>query len=248
MPLTDPLMLLIISLTFMLAGMVKGIAGMGLPTVALAILTVALDLPTAMGLLLIPSFCTNLWQVFSGGEIGIVIRRCWTFLLPATLLVPLGGISLSVIDTSLLSSLLGLVLIGYAAISLLGLTLVIVERKQLWAGPLCGAVNGILTGMTGSFAVPGVIYLQGIGFNRTQLIQAMGMLFTLSTLALGVSLSGHELLSEKQMMVSALGLIPAICGMLIGQRIRSHLSEQLFRKAFFTALLLLGGYILVSID
>lgn len=254
MPLTDPLMfsidplmLLILGLTFMLAGMVKGVTGMGLPTVTLAILTVVLDLPTAMGLLLIPSFCTNLWQAFSGGETSIIVRRCWAFFIPATLLIPLGGVSFSFIDASFLSSLLGVVLMGYAAISLLGLKLVIDENKQLWAGPLCGAVNGILTGMTGSFVVPGVIYLQGIGLNRTQLIQAMGMLFTLSTLALGVSLSGHELLSEKQMMVSALGLIPAILGMLIGQRIRSHLSEQLFRKVFFTALLLLGGYILLSI-
>lgn len=248
MALADPLMLLIISLTFVLAGMVKGITGMGLPTVTLAILTVALDLPTAMGLLLIPSFCTNLWQAFSGGQIGYIARRCWLFLLPATLLIPVGGLSLSLIDASFLASLLGVVLIGYAAVSLLGLTLVIDENKQRWAGPLCGAVNGILTGMTGSFVVPGVIYLQGIGFNRTQLIQAMGMLFTLSTLALGVSLSGNELLSEKQMMVSALGLIPAIAGMLIGQRIRSHLSEQLFRKVFFTALLLLGSYIFLSIS
>ncbi|MBQ0783122.1 MAG: sulfite exporter TauE/SafE family protein [Amphritea sp.] len=243
----DPLMLLTISLTFMLAGMVKGITGMGLPTVTLAILTVVLDLPTAMGLLLIPSFCTNLWQAFSGGAVGIVVRRCWAFLLPATLLVPLGGMSLLFIDTSLLSSLLGAVLISYAAVSLLGLKLIIDENKQRWAGPLCGAVNGMLTGMTGSFAVPGVMYLQGIGFNRTQLIQAMGILFTLSTLALGVSLNGNELLSERQMMLSALGLIPAIAGMLIGQRIRSHLSEQLFRKVFFTALLLLGGYILLSV-
>ncbi|BBB25960.1 sulfite exporter TauE/SafE family protein [Amphritea japonica] len=247
MPVTDPLMLLIISLTFMLAGMVKGVTGMGLPTVTLAILTVVSDLPTAMVLLLIPSFCTNLWQACRGGEMGNIVRRCWAFLLPATLLIPLGGVSLSFIDTSYLSLLLGVVLISYAVISLFGLTLVIGDDKQRWAGPLCGAVNGILTGMTGSFVVPGVIYLQGIGLNRTQLIQAMGMLFTLSTLALGISLGDNALLSEQQMILSALGLIPAIAGMLIGQRIRRRLSEQLFRRLFFTALLLLGGYILLTI-
>lgn len=242
----EPLMLLIISLTFMLAGMVKGVTGMGLPTVTLAILTVVWDLPTAMALLLIPSFCTNLWQAFSGGEMGAIVRRCWAFLLPATFLIPLGGVSLSFIDTSFLSSLLGVVLVSYAAISLCGLRLVIDDDKQRWAGPVCGAVNGVLTGMTGSFVVPGVLYLQGIGFNRTQLIQAMGMLFTLSTLALGISLSGNALLSEQQMMLSAWGLVPAIAGMLIGQRIRNRLSESLFRSVFFTSLLLLGGYILVS--
>ena len=47
---------LVILTTFLLAGLVKGVIGLGLPTVSLAILTVALDLPSAMVLLLVPSF------------------------------------------------------------------------------------------------------------------------------------------------------------------------------------------------
>ncbi len=43
---------LVILATFLLAGLVKGVIGLGLPTVSLAILTVALDLPSAMVLLL----------------------------------------------------------------------------------------------------------------------------------------------------------------------------------------------------
>ena len=75
--LLEPLILLIIGGTFLLAGMVKGVIGLGLPTVSLALLTVALDLPQAMALLLVPSFVTNLWQAMAGGRAREIAGRLW---------------------------------------------------------------------------------------------------------------------------------------------------------------------------
>ena len=51
--------------SFLLAGFVKGIVGLGLPTISLALLTVLLDLPTAMALLVVPAFCTKSRYLFS---------------------------------------------------------------------------------------------------------------------------------------------------------------------------------------
>ena len=75
----DVTTLLIIFGTFLLAGTVKGVIGLGLPTVSLAILTVAFDLPQAMALLLVPSFVTNLWQAMVGGHARELIARLWLF-------------------------------------------------------------------------------------------------------------------------------------------------------------------------
>ncbi len=100
--------------------------------------------------------------------------------------------------------------------------------------------------MTGSFVVPGVLYLQALGLTRDMLIQAMGLLFTASTIALAVALGGNDLLSLDLGTWSAAALLPAILGMWIGQRVRRVLSEPLFRRVFFTALLLLGGYIIAG--
>ena len=41
----------LIASSFLLAGFVKGIVGLGLPTISLALLTALLDLPTAMAVL-----------------------------------------------------------------------------------------------------------------------------------------------------------------------------------------------------
>ena len=116
------------------------------------------------------------------------------------------------------------------------------------AGPLLGTVNGILTCMTGSFVVPGVMFLQGIGLRRDALVQAMGMLFTASTLALGLALGGNELLSRELGLASAAALLPAALGMVAGQRIRRTLPEERFRLVFFFGILALVIHITANAE
>ena len=237
---------ILILLTFLLAGAVKGVIGLGLPTVSLAILTVAIDLPTAMALLLLPSLVTNLWQALAGGHAKLIISRLWPFLLIATVTIWIGASALTRVDLAWLSTLLGALLIAYAGTNLAGLSMTISPQRELWAGPLLGLINGVLTGMTGSFVVPGVMFLQAIGLARDVLIQAMGILFVLSTLALAMALQRNALLTMEHGILSALALLPAIIGMVFGQQIRQKISEQLFRQIFFISLMLLGIYIIVS--
>jgi uncharacterized protein len=243
MPDADTLLILA---TFLLAGLVKGVIGLGLPTVSLAILTIAFDLPTAMVLLLVPSFVTNLWQASAGGHLRLLLQRLWPFLLGASLCVWIGAQSLAHIDAKLLTALLGLLLTIYAGSSLAGLKLSLTQQQQRWAGPASGVVNGLLTGMTGSFVVPGVMYLNALGLQRDQLIQAMGLLFTLSTLALAFALGGQRMLGAEHLLDSTLALLPAFIGMMLGQRIRRLLSGAAFRRLFFFSLLLLGAYIIFA--
>ncbi|MDG2406440.1 MAG: TSUP family transporter, partial [Paracoccaceae bacterium] len=97
-----------------------------------------------------------------------------------------------------------------------------------------------------SFVVPGVMYLQGIGLSRNMLVQAMGMLFTASTVALAFALGTNALLSAELGIASLFGVIPSLTGMWAGQNLRRRLSEAQFRSALFIATVMLGLYILVS--
>lgn len=235
-----------IAAIFMLAGTVKGVIGLGLPTISLGLLVLIIDLPGAMALILVPSFVTNVWQSCAGGALLRLLKRLWPFLLPAGLLVGLGGMAITRLDLSLLAALLGLLLIAYAAFGLTGLRLAFDRRQERWVGPVLGAFNGIFTGMTGSFAVPGVMFLQAVGLPRNQLVQAMGIIFVVSTVALAVSLGGSGLLRQDLGLVSLAGVVPALLGMVIGQKIRQVLSEAFFRRVFFWALLALGLYIAIG--
>lgn len=243
---TDPVSMAAIAATFLLAGAVKGVIGLGLPTVTLGLLTALFDLPTAMALLIVPSFATNLWQAAVGGQGRAILKRLWPFLLMAAATVWIGATALTRLDLHLLSGLLGLLLVAYGGLSLAGVRLAIPAHREAWAGPVFGAANGILTGMTGSFVVPGVMFLQAIGLGRDALVQAMGMLFTVSTVALALALQGNGLFPKELGLVSLAGIVPAVIGMVAGAKIRKRLSEERFRKIFFGAIALLGAYIVAG--
>jgi len=242
----EPNVIVVVAGTFLLAGMVKGVIGLGLPAVVLGVLTVAFDLPSAMSLLLVPSFVTNLWQALVGAQGKAILLRLWPFLAMATVTVWVGAQALTRMDLSLLTALLGVLLVTYATVSLRGTRLTIPARHETWLGPLAGAANGVLTGMTGSSVVPGVMFLQALGLSRDALIQAMGILFAASTLALAVALQEANILTIEHGVLSFGAVLPAIVGMILGQRVRNTLSERRFRKVFFVALLVLGSYIIAS--
>jgi len=232
----------IIAATFLVAGMVKGVVGLGLPTVSLGVLTAVIGLPEAMALMLVPSFVTNLWQALVGGALWRLLRRLGLLLAVTTAAIWGGVVLLKELDAAA-SAALGVLLCLYSGISLATPQAPPPGRHEGWLSPLVGLVNGLLTGLTGSFVVPGVLYLQALGLPRDALVQAMGILFTVSTLALGVALAGNRLLPAEFGLLSAAALAPALLGMLAGQRIRRRLSEARFRKALFVALFGLGLYI-----
>ena len=242
----DPLMLFTISATFIIAGGVKGIIGLGLPSVSLGLLTATLDLPTAMALMIAPSFFTNLYQATVGGHASLILQRIWPFLLIATATVWLGSTALTRVDLDVLTALLGLLLVAYGSLNIFGIRFAIPSHTEGWTGLVFGAANGILTGMTGSFVVPGVMYLQGIGLSRDMLVQAMGMLFTASTIALAFSLSTNALLSTELGIISFLAVAPSLIGMWVGQNLRQRLSELQYRSALFIGIVIIGIYILIS--
>lgn len=234
----------LITSVFLLAGAVKGVIGLGLPTVALGLLTASVGLEAAMALMLAPSFVTNVWQALSGGDALLVLKRIWSFLLLTTIAVWPGAALGGQWESEVLASMLGALLIAYGLSGPTGLQIMTRPSREPWVAPLTGGVNGVLTGLTGSFVVPGVLYLQSLSLSRDQLVQAMGMLFTCSTIALAAALAAQGKLPPQMSFGSVLAVPPALLGMIAGRSIRVHLPEATFRRNFFAALIALGAYIL----
>lgn len=238
----DTAELIIIAVVFLAAGTVKGVVGMGLPTVAIALLTASIGLSDGIVLMVIPALASNLWQALAGGALAEILRRLWPYLLAIV-----GGAWVGVnifgrSDPTLLTALLGLLLCAYAGYGLTSPQLPVPGRHEGWLSPLLGGVNGVLTGLTGTFFMPGLPYFRALGFPRDVMVQAMGVLFFVSTAALGIALGGHGRLDVGSAAVSALATVPALTGMVFGARIRRCLSEQRFQQVLLIALLLLGLY------
>ncbi|MEQ8195318.1 MAG: sulfite exporter TauE/SafE family protein [Rhodospirillales bacterium] len=239
----DTDIILIATGAFLLGGFVKGVVGLGLPTVSLAILTATVGLKEAMVLMLFSSFVTNAWQALVGGHLIAILKRLWTFLAVGAVGIWIATGWLAKSDAVLLSGVFGGLLFLYGAISLFGKPLPPPGRAEIWLTPSVGGVAGIITGLTGSFTVPGIMYLQSLGMTKDVFVQAMGVVFTMSTLTLSISLAANDLVPKNLGLMSVAGLLPAALGMIAGQRIRNKLSEAQFRRVFFASLLFVGFYI-----
>lgn len=230
-------------LVFLCAGFVKGLVGFGLPTIGLGLMTVFVGVEKSMVLILWPALLTNFWQGMMGGHLKALVPRLWPFLLSAVLMLGAGTFILTRLPEGAADLLLGVLMIAYAVPMLAGAVLTLPENAVVVIGVGVGLVNGVLAGLTGSYTVPGVMYLQAMGLARDQLIQAMGLLFLLSTLALGASLGSFGLLGGREALASLALVVPALGGVWAGQRLRRQVSEAVFRKLVLTAILALGLYL-----
>lgn len=235
----------VVALTFLVAGFVKGVVGLGLPTVSLAALTATLGLHPAMALVLAPSLATNLIQATSGGHGKAVVRRLWPYLLAAAVGIWLGVRILVVTDAALLSKLLGVMIVIYCLLNLAHFRPTVPPPLEAWIAPPLGVINGVLTGLTGAFVVPSVFYLEALGMERKMLVQAMGTMFLFSTACMTVALGAEAFITADLALLSIAATVPAMGGMMVGRRLSRRLSEAVFRKLLFAALLILGLYILL---
>ena len=237
--------LLFVAAVFVVAGLVKGFVGLGLPTASMAMLSLAMTPANAAALLIVPSLITNVWQMRPWSTLGAMLRRLWRMQAGVVIGTLAGAWILGAPAGAWAAASLGIALIAYAAWSLSGARASVTPRTQGWLGPVAGALTGIVTAATGVFVVPAVPYLQALDLTREELMQAMGLSFTVSTLCLAVALQSNGAASADLMGSSALMLAPAILGMGLGQWLAAKLSPRVFRQCFLASLLLLGGHMLV---
>lgn len=235
--------LALVAAIFLLAGAVKGVVGVGLPTVAAGLMTAAVGLHEAVQLVIVPAFLTNVWQGAFGGQFTALCRRLWPLLLMSCIGTWFGAAILVAIDARLLSGSLGALLAVYSLYSLMTPQIPPPGRWEKLLGPVIGFLAGMASGAVASFVMPGGVYLQALGLTRDGLVQAMGIAFTVVTAAQAVSLSGHGVLTPEMTMASTLMLAPAAAGMIGGQMIRRRLPAETFRKVFFVGLMILGLYL-----
>jgi uncharacterized protein len=241
----SPFLLSFIVATFLLGGIVKGVIGLGLPTIAVGLLSVAMPPAQAVALLIVPSLVTNVGQA-AGTHFGEIFRRLWTMML-GILVGTLATAGILTGESSGIAALaLGGTLIIYAVYGLAGARLNVPPRHERWWSIAAGLATGLVTGATGIFVIPAVPYLQALGFDKDQLVQALGLSFLVSTVSLALALSTSGSIDLDMAGASFLALLPALAGMAVGRWVRSRISATVFRRCFFIGLLLLGAHLVLG--
>ena len=241
----EALDLTLISLVFLLAGLVQGVGGLGLPTVAVGLLGMMMAPREAAALLVVPSLVTNAWQLAAGPSAGPLARRLWPLLAGIAAGTLAGGMLLPAGASVDAVAALGGALMMAAAAGLASFALHVPPSGERAASPVIGLVTGAVTAATGVFVIPALPYLQGLRLERDMLAQARGLAFTTSTVALAISLLLAGQFEPRTAGLSFYALLPALGGMAIGRWIRGRIRPEPFRRCFFIGLLGLGLYLML---
>ena len=232
--------MLVVAVAFLLAGISKGVVGMGLPPIAIGIMSFALPLSDAIAIMVIPTITTNFWQAFYGGHFRPMMRRFWPLGVAAAAGVILTGLVLGKLGSSGAVAWLGLVLVLYATIALLAWRPRTPRASEGWANPFIGVASGAVAGVTGIAAIPFLPYMQSLELTKDELVQALGILFVFITLALAVALVGQGTFDTANVAGGIAANVPVFIGIWLGQKLRRAASPETFRKVFLIGMLAIG--------
>lgn len=228
---------------FALAGGVKGITGMGLPTVAMSLLGLWMPPVQAAALLVVPSLLTNVAQC-RGPHWRELAWRLWPGWLAISVVTAwMPGLG-DAAPAASASRWLGAVLVGYGVWGLWRPALPDLSGSGRWVGALAGAATGLVTALTAVFVLPWVPYLQSLRLDKDATVQALGLSFTVATLALAwrLQLSAPVGWASPSMAVALGGaLMGAFVGLKAGEVLRGRLAGEVFQKALFLVFVVLGA-------
>ena len=241
----EPLLILIAA-AFLLAGFVKGVIGLGLPTVSMGLLAVTMPPSHALAIVIVPAIITNIWQTFVGPYLRDIVHRLWPLMAGTVVGIWLNAGMLTGPYARYGTIVLGLLLVIYAIVGLSKLSFTVARRDEKWLGVLVGLVTGVVSAATGVQVLPSMPFMQAIGMEKDELVQALGVFFTVATVALAFNLTAAGLLSASTALPGAVAMAASFAGMFIGQAVRSRMQPEAFRRWFLIAMILLGIYLAAS--
>lgn len=230
----------IATVAFLIAGSIKGVTGIGLPTAAIAIMTLFVDPRTAVSLVLFPMIGSNMWQLWRAGEFKRTARRYWLFTAVLFAGVLITAFSTQNASDRFLLYALGVVVLIFVAVSWKKMVPPLPERFDASAQVGFGLFAGVIGGMTAAWAPPMAMYLATRRVDKDEFIRATGFMITVGSLPLLFAYVQLGFMTGPLSGLSAAMLVPAILGFSLGEMIRHKLSVEAFRNAILLLFVVLG--------
>ena len=235
--------LLLIAGVFLLAGFVKGVIGLGLPTVSIGLLATTMPPAQALAIVIVPAIVTNIWQTFVGPYLRDIMRRLWPLMLGTAAGILAGAGLMTGPYARYGTVVLGVLLVIYALIGLAKVSFYVSPPHEKWVGGIVGLITGVVSAATGVQVIPSMPFMQAIGMEKDELVQALGVFFTTATVALAFNLTGAGLLTKATLLPGSIAMAAAFAGMYLGQRARARMDADTFRRWFLIAMMMLGIYL-----
>ena len=173
----DYLVLIQVILIFLTGGIVKGLIGVGLPTVTLTLLSFLFDIKESISIILLPIILTNLYQMFNGKYLKQIVNDVKIFQFAAFLFIFPGFYFLTILKSDTILFFLGIILILNSLLGLMKYEIKFKNYTSKYFHIFIGSMTGVVTGVTGIYTMPFIFLIQSLQYSKDKVIQLMGLTF-----------------------------------------------------------------------
>ena len=231
---------LIIGLIFLASGTVKGTFGIGLPVVAIGLLSQIIEPRLAIALVVMPIVLSNAWQVFRAGQAWLTVKRYWLLAVSCIVVIGITARFSGIVSAQALSLLIGVVIILFSVLNLTFELPAIPARYARVAQLVTGIACGVMGGLTAIWSPPLVVYLMTAKVHKDEFVRVTGLIFFLGSLPLLAGYWQSGVTNLTITLQSSLMIVPTILGFMLGEQIRRTMDAQRFRRYVLVVFLLLG--------
>jgi len=227
------------------AGIIKGAIGFGFPSLATPLLSLVVDVKTAVVVLILPNIVMDGIQFARRGAPLATVRRFGTLLLSGGVGIVLGTRVLTLLSPRTATLILGVFVLLFVALSVTGLAPKIPPHWEPWLSPPAGFAAGVIGGVTNSPATALVLYFHGIGLAKHDFISSIAFTFFFYKLVQLGAVTWYGLLPWSLLGVSVALTAVALAGFAVGLRVQDRLDQRSFNRVVLVFLAVLGAWLLV---
>jgi uncharacterized membrane protein YfcA len=217
-------------LAFLTGSFVKGLSGIGMPLFVIPILLQFVSLQTAIAIMIVPVFLSNVLQILNWRKVCVAARRFWVLLTVLPVGIAIGNLALLYLDPRQLDILIGVLIGAFACFGLFRVApITSIPNEKIW-NPIVGAITGLLGGFSSFYGPPVAFYLLMLKLPRDTIIVTSALNFTVAGAALNTLMIVHGMVGWNDILLSTLSLVPVAAGLLLGNYVRRYISQIVFDK------------------
>lgn len=240
----DPWFLLMVVFALALGSLAKGITGIGLPLIAIPLLSAFVGVEHAVVIMALPSFVSNGWLIYVHHRHAPPAKVLAPFLIPGFLGCLGGTWLLAIADDRTLTQLLAV---------WLGLYLLQLQFRPHfrlpgnWSvAPLFGTISGAIQGATGISAPVIAPWLTGIGLTREAFVFSISLSFSFFTVAQMLAMGATDLWTTRRLIEGLVALLPVMLFLHAGVRWARSIPPDGFRKVLLLTFVLMEARLIYS--
>ena len=239
-------LMIVMGITYFIAGTIKGVIGIGLPTTGMAILSFFVSPLTALGLNLMPMFISNFWQFWKAENHLSLLNQYKFFAFFMMVLILITSFYAVDLGDNLIRLLFGSIVLVFVLTSFIGFKPSINYKSDKLMQITFGSLSGLLGGATSLWAMPITFYLLMKNLTPRQFVDTSGFFILVGCIPVSIGYVTTDVFVDEMLTLGTLGSLCSIVGFQLGEKVRNKINSEIFKKLVLIFFCLAGAKMILE--